>query len=260
MLLRASIVLLLALNLGVALWWALRAPPAPDAAPEHPAGVPRLQLLSEATPQARATAASADAADPQPETALAEAGEADAGQTGTTPAPVDAAGEDAATAPAQPARCLALGPFADADALATARARLQPQVLHLRPREVVEAPRGWRVMLPPLADRDAAQATVQKLVAAGFNDHFIIAAGEEANAIALGRFSGEAAARRHSANLRAAGFGAQAEPLGGADIRHWLDVAVADGFDVAAARTETGAARADTVDCAGLAEATAAAR
>ncbi|MEZ0470849.1 SPOR domain-containing protein [Luteimonas salinilitoris] len=260
MLLRASIVLLLALNLGVALWWAMRSPPVPEAPSAHPAGVPRLQLLSEATPQARATAASAGAADPQPEAALAEAGEAGAPRTETPPAPADASGEDAAAAPTQPSRCLALGPFADADALATARTRLQPQVLHLRTREIVEAPRGWRVMLPPLADRDAAQAAVQNLVAAGFNDHFIIATGEEANAIALGRFSGEAAARRHAANLRAAGFGAQAEPLGDAGTRHWLDVAVADGFDAAAARTETGAARADSVDCAGLAEAAAAAR
>ncbi|WP_407352743.1 SPOR domain-containing protein [Luteimonas sp. R10] len=260
MLLRAAIVLLLALNLGVALWWATRSPPAPEAPPAHPAGVPRLQLLSEATPQARATAASADAADPQPEAALSESGEADPPQTEAPPASTAASGEGAAPAPVQPARCLALGPFADADAAASARARLQPRALRLRTREVVEAPRGWRVMLPPLADRDAAQATVQKLVAAGFDDHFIIATGEEANAIALGRFSGEAAARRHVANLREAGFGAQAEPLGDAGSRHWLDIAVAEGFDAAAARAETGAARADAVDCAGLAEAAAAAR
>ena len=49
MLIRAAIVLLLVLNLGVAAWWVLHdAPPAP--AVPQPSGVPRLQLLDESTP------------------------------------------------------------------------------------------------------------------------------------------------------------------------------------------------------------------
>ena len=48
MLIRAAIVLLLVLNLGVAAWWVLHdAPPAP--AVPQPSGVPRLQLLDEST-------------------------------------------------------------------------------------------------------------------------------------------------------------------------------------------------------------------
>ena len=46
MLIRATIVLLLVLNLGVAAWWVLHdAPPAPVV--PQPSGVPRLQLLDE---------------------------------------------------------------------------------------------------------------------------------------------------------------------------------------------------------------------
>ena len=56
---RATVVLLIALNLGVGLWWLLRPDPAPHPAPEPPVGVPRLQLLAEATPQVRGTAAQA---------------------------------------------------------------------------------------------------------------------------------------------------------------------------------------------------------
>lgn len=47
MFIRAAIVLLLVLNLGVAAWWVLHdAPPAP--AVPQPSGVPRLQLIDEA--------------------------------------------------------------------------------------------------------------------------------------------------------------------------------------------------------------------
>ena len=51
MLLRALIVLLLMVNLGVAGWWAFHAPPPPPSAAEVPAGVARLQLLREAPPR-----------------------------------------------------------------------------------------------------------------------------------------------------------------------------------------------------------------
>ncbi|MDH5823053.1 SPOR domain-containing protein [Luteimonas sp. RD2P54] len=260
MFLRASIVLLLALNLGVALWWALRPPAQDPGVADPPAGVPRLQLLEEASPEARATAAGMTTSAPQAPLADADAtatagagpaaaagaGSEDAGAVAGEPAPASATGAGA------PARCLSLGPFDDAATLAAARQALQPRVSRLRTREVVSAPRGWRVMLPPQADRAAAQAVAEKLGAAGFDDHFILGEGAEANAIALGRFSGEAAARRHVAALRAAGFAAQAEPLGETSVRHWLDVGVAEDFDAAAARAAAAAQRVDALDCAQL--------
>ncbi|NZA25389.1 SPOR domain-containing protein [Luteimonas sp. SJ-92] len=267
MLLRALIVLLLALNLGVALWWALRPPAAAPGVPDPPPGVPRLQLVEEASPEARATAAGVAAAEPQAPLADADGdpaadadADADARNAGRDPADADSPSGRSAEGRAEgadpsasvPARCLSLGPFDQAASLAAAREALQPRALHLREREVVSAPRGWRVMLPPHADRAAAQATAQKLGAAGFDDHFILAEGAEANAIALGRFSGEAAARRHVAALRAAGFAAQADPLGETSVRHWLDLAVGDGFDADAARTAAGAQRAEALDCAQL--------
>ena len=47
MTLRASIVLLAVLNLGVAAWWLLRPDTVPAAVVDPPSGIARLQLLSE---------------------------------------------------------------------------------------------------------------------------------------------------------------------------------------------------------------------
>ena len=50
MLIRALVVLLLVLNLGVALWWALRPPVSAQVTASEPAaGVATLQLVSETT-------------------------------------------------------------------------------------------------------------------------------------------------------------------------------------------------------------------
>ena len=55
--LRALIVLLVVINLGVAAWWAARAPAPAAPVAEAPAGVPRLQLLREAPRRALPPAA-----------------------------------------------------------------------------------------------------------------------------------------------------------------------------------------------------------
>ncbi|MDG6348532.1 hypothetical protein QAA18_07210 [Luteimonas sp. 8-5] len=80
MLIRAAIVLLLVLNLGVAAWWVLHdAPPAP--AVPQPSGVPRLQLLDESTqadddtPGNQAPAATSSAAPAAPGACRGPAGQ-----------------------------------------------------------------------------------------------------------------------------------------------------------------------------------------
>ncbi|QCO67024.1 SPOR domain-containing protein [Luteimonas yindakuii] len=236
---RATIVLLIALNLGVGLWWLLRPEPMPTAPPDQPVGVPRLRLLAEATPQTRETAALAADATPATDAPLVELA-ADDPATGDAPAA------------ARPRACHRIGPFADDAALARARGVLAPDVRRL----AVHVPRagggrGWRVLLPAQVDRAAAQAVTGRLAAAGFNDHFILG-GSEANAIALGRFGSEDGARRHAAALQAAGFPAQAEAIAAADARRWLDIEVDTGFDADAARRATGAAQATPLDCAAL--------
>lgn len=229
MTLRASLVLLVVLNLGVALWWAMRADAPPAQADEAPSGIARLQLVSERPERRAASTSTLVAASPG----------------SPTPAPTPAA-------PPTPERCYSAGPFADTTALDAARAALAPMASRLRSREIREnGGRGWRVYLPAAADRTAADANAQRLRAAGFTDLVVVADGAEANSVALGRFSTEARARTHAGALQAAGFAAKAEALGETRSRYWLDLAAGPGFDANQARRTAGTAVRAT-DCAGV--------
>ena len=230
MTLRALIVLLAVLNLGVTAWWLLRTNSAPMSVEDAPSGIARLQLVSERPSPRPAPAAESTAAPPKPVTAASE------------PQP-----------PAAPERCVSIGPFTDAAALAAAQTALRPGALRLRTRETREGSgRGWRVYLPSAADRAAADVSADKLKAAGFTDLLVVGEGAEANSIALGRFSGEPRAQQHAQALRTAGFAAKAEALGQARASGWIDLAVSADFDLAAARRASGAAQSRTVDCATL--------
>src|SRR3546814_2690093 len=137
-------------------------------------------------------------------------------------------------------QCYAIGPFSDAGKRAAARRQLQSSVERLRTREAAPANaarREWRVWLPPRADRAAAQAVVDRITAAGFSDYYIVAAGEEANSVALGLYGSEEPARRHQAALHAAGFTeVRADAMGDAPPPvTWIDVASATPL---AARSE----------------------
>lgn len=231
MFVRALIILLLVLNLGVAAWWLLRdAPPGP-ARMASDTDLPSLRLLSElpAAERARMPTGPADEAPAAPAPALAATAQ-------------DDAGADAATTPTQ---CYAIGPFADADAAEAARTALAGTGRRLSTRR--EAGRGgshWDVRMPAQADRAAAQALAARIDAAGFKDYYVVATGAAANSIALGRFGGEEAARRHQAALQAAGFAAMVDSPQQPD-RWWLDLeltgAASGGFDAQAARSSTGA-------------------
>ena len=235
--LRALIVLLIVMNLGVALWWALRPAADPEPAPERPADVPRLLLVSEAEAGMLEMAAlNAANANVEADGPLADS------RGGTAAGRLDFEGLD----------CFSFGPWTDAAEAQAGLAALRPQATFASEREAPTGASGWRVMLPPQADRDAAHATVARLVEAGFNDHFIIAQGDEANSIALGRFGAGATARRHEAALREAGFEAVAEPLDATGTETWIDLAAGEGFDPDAAREAAGAAGADPIDCARL--------
>lgn len=230
MFVRALVILLLALNLGVAAWWALHSPAPAPAVEEPPLGVARLQLLREADrpPSSAAPAASAAAVEP-------------------APAPQPQAPE-----PAPELQCYSFGPFSDTTAADAARARLKPLVARsaVREQRSAAAGRGWRVYLPPQASPTDAQAMAQRITAAGFNDLFVVREGAEANSIALGRYKSEDTARRRAEALTSAGFPARAEPLGEARVMSWIDVAAGNDFDATAAQKATGAAQRNDIQCA----------
>ncbi|HEV7271775.1 SPOR domain-containing protein [Pseudoxanthomonas sp.] len=209
MLIRALIVLLVVLNLGTAAWWLTRPAPAPVPGPDLPAGVARLQLVDEPA-QTNAPAMSTPVA---------------------SPAPV--------------ALCFSLGPYTSENAAMRAQAATAGQLLRARLREVPGiSASGYQVVIPPAASLEDAQAVAARIGAAGFDDFLVVRQGDQANGIALGRYRSREAAERRLAQLQAAGFPAQLQPVGRAGPGlWWLDAGVADGIDpIAIARAASSGA------------------
>ncbi|QBG90595.1 SPOR domain-containing protein [Xanthomonas oryzae] len=302
---RALIVVLIVLNAGVALWWALQPPPAPPPAPPQPTGVARLELLptlpgvgGAALPGAAAATGSASAAESESTASATPATPASTPVSAAVPAPTPAAvvstststpasttsatavaaemphaaAEPSATAKAAampadsvaatatkpspttpspaPERCASLGPFvarADADA---ALARVRGHASRASVREDKDAGVStFRVMLPNVGDRAAAQALVKRIAAAGMGDYYVIAQGED-NTVALGQYQSRERAERRQASLVGAGFPAQLVPSGSGQSRWWIDVR--SSAATSALQGAARAARQRSLDCAAL--------
>ncbi|WP_024868726.1 SPOR domain-containing protein [Pseudoxanthomonas suwonensis] len=223
MFVRALIVVLVALNLGVAVWWLSRPEAAEAPPPVSTRGGVELELLPVTTeaPRSAPALAAAEPASPPAEPPPA--------------APVDPA----------PLACLRLGPFPDRAAAEVARAGLGALLREAVLDEEAGAATGYRVLLPPAPDRAQAQATARRIAAAGFEDFIVLSKGEEANAIALGAYRNRDTAERRIASLRAAGFPAELRAQGGGASRWWLQGATSDPAQV---RSTFPAAR--DIDCA----------
>ena len=223
MILRAAIVFLLMLNLGVTAWWlggaSLRATSVTPVIDDSPPG---LRLVNEPV-VAKSVVTPVDAASSSaaPVAAATATLATDTTVTNTTVTEKPAA---PAIPVAATALCLRFGPFDDAAARDAARPRLQALAQKLVARETqARSGRGWRVYMPPLASREEAQELVEKIKATGIKDWYIIANGSEANSIALGRYGNEDSARRRQAQLAEKGFTARAESLGDTQPQWWLD-------------------------------------
>ncbi|WP_164147387.1 SPOR domain-containing protein [Stenotrophomonas maltophilia] len=283
MLTRALIVVLAILNLGVACWWLLRDAPQMPAPPPQPAGVAELRWVPggvDAAAAAEATAAAptaplmerepaentavavtpALAAPAKPEIAKPQAAEATpvaaAAKPATPPAPTPTpAPEKPVTPPvaAEPPRCVALGPFADRAAATSAQGKASTLLSQVRLREQPAASGSarYRVMLPAAANRDEAQATVKRIVAAGLSDYYIISQGEDINAVALGQYRNREGAERRMAAVQAAGFQPRLVASGDAG-QWWLEGQLAAGTQPAQAQQRSGAAQSRSLECARL--------
>ncbi|MEO6155779.1 MAG: SPOR domain-containing protein [Thermomonas sp.] len=241
MILRAAIVFLLMLNVGVAAWWLGGASPggvSPGGATSAvviDGSEPGLRLVNEPV-VAKRVVSPATSAMP------------------SMPAPTTSAPVEQPVAPLVPvaasALCLSFGPFTDVAARDVVRPRLQALAQKLVARDAqARSARGWRVYMPALASREEAQALVEQIKAAGINDWYIIANGDEANSVALGRYGSEESARRRQVQLAGKGFTARAEALGDTPPQWWLDAR----FPVEANRATLSAiAPSKPLDCARL--------
>ncbi|MCI2262190.1 SPOR domain-containing protein [Xanthomonas indica] len=276
MLVRALLVVLTILNLGVAVWWAMQPPTPPSAPmPAVPAGVATLQLVHEApspaaTPPPPAAApaaaqdsvAAADAADSTPAPASAPAAATTAAPATTStppatapaPAPSQAQAEPAAAPAADAAVCLSVGPYADRDAAQAAVATLAPGATRPRLREAADGDAtSFRVLLPTIGGEDGLRQATERIVAAGIRDYYPLRQGDAGNAIALGQYRSREGAERRRQELARAGFNADLIPSGGnGQSRWWLDLRADSAAQAAVLRHQLGAARLRTVDCATL--------
>ena len=232
MLLRATLVILVMLNLGAALWWISGAQGAVAPPAAVTADAPQLRLLHEAVP---APVETTTPAQPMPAAAEPSSGSGVAGARMDVPA-----------APV----CLRFGPFADAAASQAAGGALARVGVRTIARQTpARATRGWKVATSPFASREAAVAVAERLRAAGVSDLYVMGEGPDANSIALGRYGSEDAARRRQADLRGKGVEAIAQPLGGGPMQEWRDARLPAGTDPASL-PQVAPARA--LDCATL--------
>lgn len=252
MLIRASIVVLVILNLGVALWWATRGELQPPRVTESDTRVASLELVptvaneTDQTIGAGAMPTSAPAAGGAPLIALPE-----------SPPDVPAQSAQAVLsepeikpAPA-PEQCLSLGPFLDRSQAEAGMARLSGIAARARLREVPAAQSGnYRVWIPPAASRDEAQATAARIVGSGLGDYYVISQGDDANAVALGQYRNRDGAERRLAAVRAAGFATAAISRSGeVAASWWIDTAVVPQSSATAVATRSGALRQQSLDC-----------
>ncbi|PTA72086.1 MULTISPECIES: SPOR domain-containing protein [unclassified Stenotrophomonas] len=280
MLTRALIVVLAILNLGVACWWLLRdapqkpAPPPPPPAPgvaelrwvpggvdaaaaaEDTAAAPTAPLMEREPAEKTAVAATpAPAVPAKPEATSVAATAKPVTPPAPTPTPTPAP-EKPATPPAAAAetpRCVALGPFADRAAATSAQGKAGNVISQVRLREQPAASGSarYRVLLPAAANREEAQATVKRIVAAGLSDYYIISQGEDANAVALGQYRNREGAERRMAAVQAAGFQPRLVASGDAG-QWWLEGQLAAGTQSAQAQQRSGAAQSRSLECARL--------
>ena len=121
--------------------------------------------------------------------------------------------------------CFHIGPFAETARVTLAEARLGELRLGFSRRaEETKTITGYRVTLPPLASREAAERKRQELTRLGFKDHAVFQEEGWHNAISLGLFSVEANATARVRELAAKGVEASMQPLTQNRTRTWLDL------------------------------------
>lgn len=195
MLSRILFLLLLAMNVGVALWLYFAPQPRTHTFASADPGVPKLVLLSEREHANEGTAAE-----------LASAPEAAAQPRDGT--------------------CSSIGPFPTQADMRGALNALTPLVARIQYREVRSTEtRGYWVYLPAQASREKALALARQLSEKGVRDYYVVTAGDQPNTISLGLFHDQANADKRRDEIAKLGFAPQVVARTEELPVYWIDFA-----------------------------------
>lgn len=192
---RLLLLLLIALNVGVA-GWLLFGTPSHAMPPVTDPGVPELKLLS-AQPAAVATASTAHA--------------------------IRASGQ-----------CLRIGPFTTQSGMRQAFSALMPEVPQIQfHQDAVTRSTGWWVYLPAFPTQEQALQAARTLAAKGVQDYYVVTAGDRQNTVSLGLFHSQDNARHRFDHITQLGFQPQMNQREETLPEYWVDVALPaqTGFD-----------------------------
>ena len=119
--------------------------------------------------------------------------------------------------------CYRIGPFADTAQADKASAVLKEIPLaYERRAEEQTVVTGYRVYLPPLPTRDAAEKKRRELSRLGFKDSSVMQEAGMENALSLGLFTVEANAQKHLQALAAKKIETRMQMLSQTRTLHWL--------------------------------------
>ncbi len=121
--------------------------------------------------------------------------------------------------------CLALGPFTTPTGAQAAGEKLEKLgVDHQRRVNITKTIASYRVFLPSLGSRRAAEQKREQLARLGFKDHYIIEEPGKENAISLGVFTVKQNAWAMTRRLADQGISAKEETLYHTETSYWWDL------------------------------------
>lgn len=130
--------------------------------------------------------------------------------------------------------CYTLGPFKAVDDANSVRDQLKAAGLTVKRRMTTDtAHKGFWVLLPPAASHAQARKTIEELKAKGIKDYFLVANGDQANAISLGVFSKSDTAQRRFEQILKLGFKPLLQDVDLPRREYWLDWPVEQSLDPA---------------------------
>jgi len=126
--------------------------------------------------------------------------------------------------------CYALGPFEEKGQVNSISDKLEDLgASTVNRKEKARVPIGYWVYLPKFKSWNAARRKVVDLENRGMTDAFIMGRGRMKNAVSLGLFKAEKAAKRRINKLQEMGIAPKLETQYTVDERYWIDIDVASG-------------------------------